>query len=317
MENLAKRDKDQGSSLAGSGGSGQSGFKEENISLVVEKVENHKTQGIIGGSFTHFAVKNATSYMIGTSRHGFKVIENGSVIHLGRLPGRDQQLADIVYADHLDCYFLYHNYKIYRKDVDDKPPYVFMDLRCRFLHGCCFRYTKVNKRLLIISEDCESILVINVDRKQVEMKITRNALKDELVQDFRIFGKKETELACLTKEGTLVVFSLDYLTRKVLRTSQSKISLLSERREETLSMAVCGNNEYILVEIEVKQFFGRHHSSRMAVFHHNINSRKLVLKATLDLYEEYRNNILGRKCALTCGGYITEDHILWIGVGLP
>ena len=43
---------------------------------------------------------------------------------------RDQLIFEVCYADVLDSYLLNCNFKIYRKDIDENPAYLYMDLKC-------------------------------------------------------------------------------------------------------------------------------------------------------------------------------------------
>ena len=97
----------------------------------------------------------------------------------------------MVYASHLDCYIISTQRRIYRKDVDDKPAYPLMDLNCLDYLGWGLVYSKINRRVLDVAKDSESVSVVNVERKQVDIKfkIFKNRVNSH-VSKLRLGGQK-------------------------------------------------------------------------------------------------------------------------------
>ena len=104
------------------------------VKISLAQISHLSESKLIGGFCTFFAFKNNTSFAIGTSGKGMKTVENNKLIHSGRLPGTSTgPLLDIIYVEHLDWYLLNYNSNVYRKDIDDKPPYLYMDINSDWL----------------------------------------------------------------------------------------------------------------------------------------------------------------------------------------
>ena len=90
---------------------------------------------MIGGEWTFLAFKNSNSFGIGTNRKGLILIENSARIFCQRFSLHENKLRGLIYIDHLDCYLLNLCSKIFRKDLTDQPPYLYMDIFCRYRAG--------------------------------------------------------------------------------------------------------------------------------------------------------------------------------------
>ena len=166
-------------------------FKEEDLKVVVEELRHHS--GVVGSSKTFIAFKNETSYAIGTFRAGLKVVEVDNEVYSEYFSEDQARLDDIVYIHHLDCYLLKLYGKVYRKDVDENPPYLYMDLNYGCNYGRCFRYSKVNRRLVVFKNEL-TLSVVNLERKQAEIEVN---LGKEYggIHDFIVFGPFEEKVA--------------------------------------------------------------------------------------------------------------------------
>ena len=103
-------------------------FDQDDINLSIRRINYGDRPEFIRGLWTFFACKNPTSFAIGTDDHGLLVIENLVKIYSQRFAGDENRLKSIIYIDNLDCYLLHCNNRIYRKDVDTHPPYLFIDV---------------------------------------------------------------------------------------------------------------------------------------------------------------------------------------------
>ena len=133
------------------------------MTIDVKKIKNHAGEGIIGKYWTFLAQKNLNSYMIVTSKKGIKVFENSNQIYSDKCFEKDSRLRDAIYIKHLNCYLMSLDKTLYRKDIDEKPPYVFMNIVCGYRFGACFLYSDVHERL-IIHKGHISLSVVNLDR---------------------------------------------------------------------------------------------------------------------------------------------------------
>ena len=273
----------------------------DQISIEVEKINKSLSEEIIGGNWTYLAVKNSTSYMIGTERKGLQIIDDSEEVYSASITDVEGALLELVYINHMNCYLMHNNLKLYKKDIDCKPPYLFMDIYCGWKEGASLRYSKINQRLLI-NIDWKNIAVINLERKQVEVEPKRAV--GELICDFRIFGKKESRVLALTTDAYILLYHFNYQLRKIGARNSFKIELKQERNEHGSSIAVSDKGEYALVEIGSKM---GNIASRMVIL--KIETNQLQIRTIIEIF----SHELGTKYGLECAGY-AGCHILWVGL---
>ena len=121
----------------------------ESLNLEVKCVKDFKEKGIIGGKSTLVAVKNHNSFLIGTNRKGFILMENGVQIFSGNLNEGHQSLGGLLYTPSLNCYFSYQNSRIFRKKINNQRANLFMGLELSYRSDACFKYSNLHKRLII------------------------------------------------------------------------------------------------------------------------------------------------------------------------
>ena len=133
----------------------------ENFHVSVEKVKDLRRGGIIGGHWTHVAIKNENSFLVGTYEKGVLGFENGSQFYSGKFPKDQTSLWDIIYTPpSLNCYFLAFDEKLYRKNIDDQPPLPFLTVQTSSKMGSYLRFSDHHKRL-IINKCGENLSVVN------------------------------------------------------------------------------------------------------------------------------------------------------------
>ena len=111
----------------------------DDLQLTVRQVKKFKETELIGSKPTLVALKNPNSYLVATQLKELKVIKNGLKLFSGLLPKDLQFLTDIIYIPTLNCYLLASSQVLYRKDIDSKPPYLFLEINCGYtVNGCLF-----------------------------------------------------------------------------------------------------------------------------------------------------------------------------------
>ena len=271
-----------------------------NISMNTECISDHRQQGIVGYDWTFLALKNKNSYMVGTANNGIKVIENSVEVYSNKLPHFGVWLVDMVYVGLLDCYLFYYNNQLYRKDIDTRPPFVFMSVICGHRVGACLRYSKFHKSW-IINQDRTTISVVNLYRKKVEIEVNKTIGTN--IEDFRVLGDQEDRVVSITEDGYIILNQLEYAERTGKVINSYQVTPRERKLEVPLSVAVCPKGEYILVELGEKPY----KCSRVVVF--RLTKKYIVKKATID---QYTLNI-GFKMGLECFKY-AGSHILWVGL---
>ena len=84
-------------------------FEESRLSVSVSELFDLKEKEIIEEECTYLAIKNPTSFLIGTDWHGIKVIEERQEVYSARFG----DIEDVIYINHLNCYLIYGGPFIY------------------------------------------------------------------------------------------------------------------------------------------------------------------------------------------------------------
>ena len=197
--------------------------------------------------------------------------------------------------------------------------------------GSKLRYSDVNKKLiiaggLVIAVACfaaeqKKKTKLNNQRVNQGLQSAQQAQKNpesrdvdfEVVmgvgngiRDIKFFDKEDNKVVCLTHDGHVVLYSLDYEQKTASTVAQYQEEIMKERDEEVVSIAVCNKNQYVFVD-----FSGKNESF-------SFSSRMIVLKLTQNSFVKTARfdqllQGIGRKTALESVGYIGA-HILLIGL---
>ena len=276
----------------------------EDLRLAVCVVKDCKKEGLIGcRSDTSLGIKDQNAYLIATSGHGLTVIADGDELYSAALPEDNSFIYDIIFVPPLNSFLFAHANKLYIKEIDDKPPHPFIDLKYDHQRpGACFRYSTVRQRL-IARKDRRSLIAINLKTRKVELELKSGV--GCWIEDYRIFGHQEDHIVAVSYDGHVVLFTLDPAQNRGLL-SQFEIGLSTEKHEQAMAIAVCDRSNYALVEIGG---VGSYQCSRMIVL--KLSGDVLVKTATLDKFNQDTNILF--KYSLDCCGY-AGDHILWVGL---
>ena len=266
--------------------------------MSVDLVQNCYKEGLIGDNATLIGMKSPTSFLIGTSWNGLLLLEDKANVFSSELPDSAQYIRDIIYTPHLDSYFLAFNDKLYKKDIDDKPPYPFMNVNCGSRYGACLGYSTRHQRL-IINKDSETISLLNTETRKLEVEMKKKV--GNKIMDFRLLGKDEQRVVSLTGDGHIILYNLSQPESRGV-VSYHRIKLLEKRSEVCRSLAACGEGKTVLVAIG-----GFGGCSRMLLF--KFVDDNLMNVASIDCLGKG----LRSKLALECFGSV-DTHILWVGL---
>ena len=237
--------------------------------------DKEEKEQVIGGGWTYIALKNRKSYLTGTQKKHLKLVENNETVYQEKLPVEFAFLLDMIYIPAMDCYFLHYHHKLYRKDIDDQPPYMYMNIFCGVRFGACFRYSETHQRL-IINKNEKIISAVNLEAKELEIEV-KKSVGDSII-DFRIFGEKDERAIAFTKDGYIVLYSFDFRQKTGEVVSHSQIELFGGRAEWPKSISVCSKGEYPLIEIG--EWYKPYLCSRMLVY--KIGGKTLTKMVTVD-----------------------------------
>ena len=249
------------------------------------------------------AFKDPSSYLR-VSGGKYKLIENSAQLHSSNILKFSHSIEYALYINHLHFYLLYFAEKFYRKDIDERDPYIYMELdcRCRPQFGLGFRYTKLNKRL-IIPKMGKGLAVVNLERKHVEIEIRDERVRT--LEHLKIFGDKENQIICLDISGTIFLYSVCFQLKKVCSKQSYQINSNWASNKFCSSLNISHNRRFILVGLKKN----RSYQSRVVLL---FELKRLSLRKLATLSEE--NQGIGYKTALEFLGTAGGDHLLWVGL---
>ena len=237
----------------------------------------------------------------------FQVVEGGKRIFSGRVGG---SLNDSIYFSPLNCYFLLSSTNLYRKDIDGRPPYVFMRVVCLSPTGACLRYSKAKERLFII-EYFQNISVINPRTKRyglrwMNLNMKHNTVvsfdEGERILDFKLFGEEENRIVSVSQSGTVSLYALDYGGK---RGRVALHQIIEGNGDHFLSLGVCGENECALVTTST----GIDSSTASKTILLSFSEDVFTMKALID----HSNLNWGVVSGLQSIGCI-DSHSVWVGL---
>ena len=220
-------------------------------------------------------MKDLKSYMMGTLQGRIKLIENGEELFVWPAieakgppklvtffhPGLDlgnffvqkinyfdeTTLDDLHYSRHLDCYLLCLEFKIYRKNLDGKPAFLFVDLKIEGMIGSSFILAKTYPRF-ILSRKRRDISLINLETRKMEISFPKD--HGGQVVTHHLLDEQERHLLILTHDAHVVLYDLfpgDEENNKNHLLSSKKIAFSEERKEEASNLSVGPEGEYLFV----------------------------------------------------------------------
>ena len=274
-------------------------FRVEDLKINLEKISDHSDQEPVYNVLIAF--KSRKCYAIGTNPQRLMLIENFIKIYSGRFLVDSKEIQDIVYIDHLDCYILNYDYKLYRKDIDNSPPYLYMNLDSGWRTGKCFKYSRLNQRLLI-PKDGHNIAIVNLERKRVEIEISRR--NHRIFREFKLIGPKENKITSLTLDGIIYLYSVSYDLKKVTAWNSHQLQLIDSRDEYGDCFAACDRGRYLLVNLVERL------SSHSRVLLLEVKGHSLVQLAVVDESPQDYNFKINFEFYQGSG-----SSMLWVGFG--
>ena len=272
------------------------------VDLVKECAEG--SEEFVGRRITFIAMKNHNSYLIASDRAGLILLEDGAKLCSDVLPRTYKYLSHTIYYPPEDCYFLTSRTNIYKKDIDGKAPYLFIDAKVGYGHAAFLRNSILSKRLMFCMGG-RHICVINPIFKRIEVQM-KSDLGNDFISDFRVFGKKEDRVVSVTWKGHIFLYAFGSTAGRGIVGHHQEELIEEDRKEAIQSVAVCEKNEYLFVETghRISQ-----HCSRMIIL--RVNQNTLVKTATIDQFDQQ----IGFKFALEPLGRF-GSHLLWVGLTL-
>ena len=178
------------------------------LNLKIELVRDHSASPLIGGSMTLVAIKNETSYMIGTIDKGFVIYENGEKVTEGSFSSSAPRPYGIIYAKETDCYYLIVSGKLFRKRIDGSP---FEQLISGGLgwnnHDSPVFYSERLKRIITVRSPSKTLTVVDPFNGLIEFQ-TQIPFGAALYS-YKTFGKNGEYILFSPNNRNIGVFKYD------------------------------------------------------------------------------------------------------------
>ena len=283
--------------------------EELNISLDLKLVKKHKGWFNFRHSWSQLALKNENSYFIGPlDKEKFTLFENGEILFSGKVDNSGWTfMTGLTYIESLDCYLFNNNRSIYRKDIDQKPPYLFLDQNYMIGQD----YLDQHQSLVFWNLKDRILSVVNLETKKTEFE-SKISMGGQIC-GFRSFGGEGSKeyFVSLMQDGYLFLHELDFEKKEGAVVGFFNLELDRQKNESTSCFAVCEKNQYVLLEAGVFK-------DGPAELKHSEYSRMVLVKLEGTNFVKkastvVRSQKIGVKFALKCCGY-SGSHILWLAL---
>ena len=264
------------------------------------------------------ALKNDKNYMI--LYHEIKhinLIEDGSQLYTGSfrdkilMTSEDGGIVGTAYVKTLNFYIFLCSGKIFRKDIDKKPPYPYIDTGTQ-RYNSDFFYSQYLNRIFIIERNWVKkksvITVVNLEKAEIEAKYVDNDEHDYLGNEFKLMGHFENNLVSYTEQGRLRFYIFEDTLSSISKFADYQISLCIN--EDLTDITACDKVRFLLAQIE--SFYSD--DSQIVVFCRKggiLEKRQIVDQSqpSLDLDNDFPMVFFGW----------SGDHIHWFKIigGLP
>ena len=172
-----------------------------------------------------------------------------SQVYTGNLPGggflRRDFLRGVIYIPCLNCYFIVDDFCLYRKDIKNKPAYLFMRLRSWERSDNSLKYSNEHHRL-IFNKDSINISALNPRKRKIDVEFEK--IVGIEILDFKLFGRNATRVVSVTKDNYIFLHNLSEAQKRGVVASY-KVEPIHGREKQCTSVAVCDKSDYVFIEI--------------------------------------------------------------------
>ena len=251
--------------------------KPENKPPKISRIESRRNIGNNLDRYRHFdeqllfAVKDQNSYLTVTKENHIMLIDQGDLVYThtpkprpngrrGRSFSSQDQVKEVVYCSDKRAYFLLHNYGLFRKDIDRKEAYLFMNLYGGFEESNrLLQYSLELKRLVYLNqvwrkgdafnENLNYLSVLNLKTKKVEA-IIPNHFENEKnwsITDFVILDEKNEKKAKVVIAYSSGRIAIDTLHSRGQKAATWRNPDPSKEMKLLRSISVCPDQKSFLV----------------------------------------------------------------------
>ena len=273
-------------------------FKEERVEIVIENVDLPPNETYSRTKQrTELALKNPSSFFIATHFITCILVENDATIFSDdcQLMCYGEGLSDLAYIRDLDCYLMLTDHHLYRKNIDDQPPYPVMTFKNLIRKESCLKYSELNKKL-ILSNSGGDLLFINLERAKVEFKVKRGTWYVKILS-FKLFGENQNKMASLTSETEILVHTVNFQRKKI--SLVQKVNYREFGRQDVGFVAVCNQDKLLFVGVP----------NLLVVFKLEANQLIKLTQGALIKRISPNNRLTDMECLRYVG-----KHVLWVGI---
>ena len=195
-----------------------------------------------GGYYSVIAMKSPESFLLVAGNKYLILKENGKEVCSLQLKVDLSDVKEIAYINHLDCYLMLQERtpKLYRKDINDQDYYLFMEIRGG--RPAYLGYSRLNKKLIMIDYHSGNTSVVNLERKQIEIKVHPQHPAEEYYR-FAVFGELEDRLMALNNHGMVFQCVFNYPMKRIRSVNQLQLKRKRNIGEKFYRMALCDKGQ--------------------------------------------------------------------------
>ena len=255
------------------------------------------------------AVKNQQSFLLITTAGFLTLFEDNKLVFSSKTKTENFHFWGAKYAKKLNAYLILNKGCVYRKDIDPKREYKWLKLKISGFSLCkSVLFSEAQNSLIV--DDCEWYFKV-IDFKTRKLKVKFFGRKEKNFVDLKLFGASDSQVACLTANGWLQLYSYAFLSQIHGNYKNFKIKFSACRNETACSLAVCNHNKYIMVEL--RRVNGT--SSRLIMLEMTGKGKNLKIEPKVFFDSAGYSRGFRSSTVLSCYGYI-GNGVYFVGLNM-
>ena len=175
------------------------------VRIKTKRLGVYRDKHHISGPSTLVALKNQSSFLIGTSDKGMELIEDSVTIYKGCLPENGYRfIKDIIFIKRINAYLVGFDDRILIKTIDSEHPQLFIFIKKAYRKLSNFFYSEKTNQLVFYSNT--EILVFDPSRRKLLFVL--QCSKDSDITDLSVFGPNHQQAISINQSGDVVLYSL-------------------------------------------------------------------------------------------------------------
>ena len=178
------------------------------LKIKLEEIRGHFVGNLAKmGKISEIAFKSVDSYFTINQNSKSELIDKGSLIYSNERSKWLKNKSGVVYYRPMNCYFFNYFGNLYRKDIDSKPPHLFLSkFRSPVRNWTYMIKASVVNSLLLVLQENDRLVVVDPRLKKTNAFLVKSGL--EKIVDFELFGEKEDKVVILHSKCQVSICSL-------------------------------------------------------------------------------------------------------------